>query len=511
MFERFDESSEELDLPFSGRQYFINLSGEIWDSCKNPIRPFLDETGKLMVRLDWLGEWSAFSVALIMAIVFKKPGIHYSNWSKLDVMFADGDCDNLHPSNLVWKFPNDSSLEVDGFRPIPMFARYLINREGTIFDRRTCRYLNAHEVKGYYRFGLVPDIGPVAALSRHRALCMAFKPYSENVDQLYVNHLNGIKGDDRLDNLEWCTPSENRIHAINSGLTAANKPVIVTNRKTGVVEEFTSIIDVARKFNIRPNSLGNYLSGAEAVFVFKGFDIELKYEEHKVKGNPNKCPIQAMRMDTGEVFNFPTIVEAAKETGISKHAINGRLESLKQRVYPDLWQFKRLNSNSDWYIPDDLNKALLTECWNKHVVILDMVSKNVFEFNTQRDAAKFLNVCEATVHGWLRDDKIKFVKVGELFYQLKMKTNPNPWIDIDDCGIYYAEQSNSKSVLVLDARTGEISEYESAGKCSKELNLLRTTLHWRLASKGQKVYPPGLLFKYKDEPLNFKSVQPVLS
>ena len=51
----------------------------------------------------------------------------------------------------------------------------------------------------------------------HRLVLESFNPI-KNMNNLEVNHINGIKSDNRLENLEWCTRSENEKHAYKNGL-----------------------------------------------------------------------------------------------------------------------------------------------------------------------------------------------------------------------------------------------------------------------------------------------------
>lgn len=56
----------------------------------------------------------------------------------------------------------------------------------------------------------------------HRLVMMAFEP-REDMDKLEVNHIDGDKKNNKLENLEWCTSSENQKHAFKTGLQVARK------------------------------------------------------------------------------------------------------------------------------------------------------------------------------------------------------------------------------------------------------------------------------------------------
>lgn len=110
------------------------------------------------------------------------------------------------------------------WKDIPGYETYYqISNFGNV--RSLDRYYNGRKLKGkllklspnkfgYLRFTAKKD-NITKTLHVHRIVLLTFNPINE---EKQVNHINGIKSNNRLENLEWCTDSENKIHAYKIGL-----------------------------------------------------------------------------------------------------------------------------------------------------------------------------------------------------------------------------------------------------------------------------------------------------
>ena len=109
---------------------------------------------------------------------------------------------------------------LEDFTPIRGFEEYLINKEGKVYSTKNKKMLSLRDRHGYLAVTFSKN-NKRYDFFLHRLLALTFIPNPNN--KLYINHIDGNKHNNSLDNLEWCTGSENVQHAYDIGLAQGHR------------------------------------------------------------------------------------------------------------------------------------------------------------------------------------------------------------------------------------------------------------------------------------------------
>jgi len=117
-------------------------------------------------------------------------------------------------------------------KQIPQFIQHLISEDGTQVRNQSGRLLKIGKqiVKGketgyLYVTMLADDYSYLKRVAVHRLVAFAWLHAPISDKHVWINHKDGNKANNHMDNLEWTTISQNIQHAFDTGLKSAKKGI----------------------------------------------------------------------------------------------------------------------------------------------------------------------------------------------------------------------------------------------------------------------------------------------
>jgi len=154
------------------------------------------------------------------------------------------------------------------------FPNYEISSEGWIRNIKTNKKFYGSIATIGYRETTLAKKGKKYKRYLHRLIAEHFIPNSEPEIKTQVNHIDGNKLNNNLDNLEWVTPSENIKHAWDTNLRPYNRKLSKEEYKKLLLNDFfkmgKSITEIAKEKGIGLTQLSLH---------FKEFVIELSMQK----------------------------------------------------------------------------------------------------------------------------------------------------------------------------------------------------------------------------------------
>lgn len=363
---------------------------------------------------------------------------------KIKVLFTDNDDSNWNVDNLDYCF-QDGPLECPfypGYYYVPGFSRYAINVDGELVRIKTGRRIKWGKTKGNVKSNITGGYFVTSLLSdrnkkrigvkRHRLLCLTFKHPETPVKRLVVNHKDGVPGHDELDNIVFCTYSENTKHAYDTGLHS-NKTVsvVLLNWKTEEAHVCDTLTQASEITGINYQTLSGRLKRHNGNLYSDGWRIRYLKDDWKplksrIGESSQMVDVVIRNVFTDETFLFSSISDASNHTGVSGGSIQTHLEL--EPFHPlHGWNFRKLSSFDDWPEYSDNHLRIFKDRPNRvgdGIEVFDRNENTTLFFTSAQAAGEYFDISPITAIKLARYNDVQKKRYEFRLFKAKEPTRP---------------------------------------------------------------------------------------
>ena len=300
--------------------------------------------------------------------------------------------------------------------PIPGHPGYIITRDGRVFKLGAAVHIANREIKsryqgaGYCRVDLRSLEGRRYGVGLHHLLGLAFVHNPDPENKIMINHINGIRDDNRIENLEWITCQENLLHARAIGLVGKKIPCEMRNCDTGEITRFDSHRDMARATGFHRDTISFKLRRGET----KVFEERRQYRyghsdkewyipadvDFEIRHGGCAKVILLKSILTDEIIEFDSHSELCEHLGIGLSMLSLRLSN-HEGILPEFHQAKHLLNTTEWLTDVEwLDRA--TKMDYSMVMVEDTVTGELELYDTAVKCSKANNVSTTNLNWWLK-------------------------------------------------------------------------------------------------------------